>query len=488
LARPAGKPPYALLWFARLLCWLAALLSLAIAVRWAFLRFRRVILQPTEYTTPPIPAESVTPRLRRIIVSDLHLGAGDRLDDFTSDAAFAAFVHHYVCQHGPTELILAGDTLEFLQVRLPDIDDHTYSNAAAERRAQVIIAAHDQVFAALREFVQQAGSQLTVLIGNHDFELHYPAAKAAFRQGVGLAEDDPRLRFGLNYQGGGLYLVHGNQFDGWNRFVYFAGISEPFEVVRGTQMVKEVINELEDEPLEIAHLIDNVKPTSAFVYYMIALPRLRKRVNRRYVTRGVLGFLQVVIWPTPHQMPITGRGPGGWLSQPIFLGVWRWIARQRQQRVERNREVARAVGNVAGQVDPPPEVLDQVEARAAHELRREVRDFNDRFVREMAYLARMPAHASTKFFICGHTHGARFVPISESQYYINTGTWIEIVYDVATMRRQEQRHPFLEVTYPDGDEPQARLLVWLDDEEPPAAWQEGPEPRRRPRLLGYRQD
>jgi UDP-2,3-diacylglucosamine pyrophosphatase LpxH len=483
LARLAAKLPRALALVARLLLWLVGFVALVMGTRWVFLRFRRVTLQPTSYTTPPIIADAVTPRLRRIIVSDLHLGAGDKLDDFSSDEAFAAFVRSYVCGHGPTELILAGDTLEFLQVRLPDLDDHTYSDAAAERRAQVIVAAHRLVFVALSEFVQQPGSQLTVLIGNHDFELHYPSAKALFRASIGLAEDDPRLRFGLHYHGGGLYLVHGNQFDGWNRFVHFAGISEPFEVVRGTQMVKEVINELEDEPLEIAHLIDNVKPTSAFVYYMVALPRLRKRSNRRYVTRGVLGFLQVVIWPTPHQMPITGQGPGGWLSQPLFAGIWRWVAGLRQRRIERNREVARAVGEVAGQVDPPPEVLDQVEETAARELRREVRDFNDRVVREMAYLARMPGYAATKFFICGHTHGARFVPISESQYYINTGTWIEIVYDVATMRRQEQRHPFLEVTYPEGDEPQARLLVWLDDDEPPAAWQEGPEPRRRPRLL-----
>jgi UDP-2,3-diacylglucosamine pyrophosphatase LpxH len=482
LARRAAYANGALTTLLWVLAGLGVAVMLAVALRWLFLRVRRVTLRPTDYKTLPIGPAEVAPRQRRIIVSDLHLGAGDRLDDFVSDAEFVAFVQKYVDGRGPTELILAGDTLEFLQVRLPDLDDDYYSDRAAERRIMVIIRAHPQVFAALRSFVQGAGNQLTILIGNHDFELHFPAAKACFRAAIGLDEHDQRLRFGLSYYGGGIYLTHGNQFDGWNRFVHFEGISEPFEVVRGTQMVKEVINELEDEPLPIAHLIDNVKPTSAFLYYMIALPRLRERANRRYVARGVLGFLQVVMWPTPHQMPITGRGPGGLLSLPLFAGLWGWVAMQRRQRVDRQLQVARTVGDVASYVEPPDEVLNKVEQRATRELRREVRAFNDRTTREMARMARKPEYGEADYFICGHTHTARFVPIDESKYYINTGTWIEIVYDVATMRRQEQRHPFLEVTYPDGERPAAQLLVWLNSDEPPARWQEGPEPRRRSRL------
>lgn len=483
MARRAAYGDSVLAALSGVLAGLGVALILAVALRWLFLRVRRVTLHPTTYTTPPIGPAEIDPLQRRIIVSDLHLGAGDRLDDFVSEAEFVAFMQGYVDGHGPTELILAGDTLEFLQVRLPDIDDDHYSNAAAEQRVMVIIHAHPQAFEALRCFVQRSGNRITVLIGNHDFELHFPAAKARLWATLGLEEHDERLRFGLSYHGGGIYLTHGNQFDGWNRFVHFEGISDPFEVVRGTQMVKEVINELENEPLSIAHLIDNVKPTSAFLYYMIALPRLRLRANRRYVARGVLGFLQVVMWPTPHQMPITGRGPGGLLSLPLFAGIWGWVAIQRRQRVDRQLQVARTVGDVASYVEPPDEVLAEVEQHAARELRREVRAFNDRTTREMARLARMSEYADAHYFICGHTHDARFVPIGESKYYINTGTWIEIVYDVATMRRQEQRHPFLEVTYPDGERPTAQLLVWLNSDEPPARWQDGPElPRRRGRL------
>lgn len=463
----------------RWLGWSLALSGAVLLVRWLFLRLRSVVLHPTAYTTAPIEPEAVRPRQRRIIVSDLHMGAGDRLDDFTDDPEFVQFIDSYVDNGVSTELILAGDTIEFLQVRLPDVDDDDYSQEAAEHRISIVIAAHPAVFEALTRFIARPENLLTVLIGNHDFELHYPAAKMRFREALGLAPDDSRLRFGLSYHGGGIYLEHGNQHDSWNRFVNFAGISEPFEVVRGTQIVKEIINDLEDDPLPVATLLDNVKPSSAFLWYLLALPQLRNRMARRFTIRGVTGFLQIAAWPTPHHMPITGRGPGGWLSTGPLRALWRLVAHLRRQRVARHREVARQVSMVAGQVDPPEQVIDQVQSEAARQAERELRDFHDRFAREMLRLARSPSYRDDKLFVCGHTHGAGVVPLGGDQYYINTGTWIEIVYDVKTMRRQEQRFPFLEITYPAGDEPEGRLLVWIGADEQPQPWEEGPNLERQ---------
>lgn len=451
--------------------WIAAAIF---AARWVFLRLRRVLLRPTPYTTPPIGPDQVDPQRRRIVVSDIHLGGGDRLDDFDDDEALISFIDRYVASDEPTELILAGDTIEFLQVRLPGLPDDEYSDAAAAARLAAVVRAHAGVFEALARFIADPRHQLTVLIGNHDFELHYPSAKAGFAAAVGLSLGDPRLRFGVSYHGGGVYIVHGNQFDGWNRFVNFDGISEPFEVVRGTQLVKEVINDLEDDTLPYAPLIDNVKPTSAFFWYLVALPRLRSRPSRRFLARGVAGFLQVVAWPTPHQMPITGQGPGGLLSAPPLRGLWRSIARFRRGRVARHREVSRQVGEVAGAVSPPPdEVIDQMQFEASRQIEREQQAFNDRYVREILAIARRREHRDDTLFVCGHTHMARAVPLGRGQAYVNTGTWTEIIFDIATMRRQEQRFPFLEISYPEGPRPRWRLLVWVDAEEPPVPWRDG---------------
>lgn len=466
-------------WLMRALGALLALIGSAFAGRWLFLWMRRVRLEPTPHTTPPIDAHAINPHMRRIVLSDLHLGGGDRLDDFTLDDELIAFLDAYVTNGEPTELILAGDTIEMLQIRVPHLPDDEWSDRAAGLRVDSIVQAHPGVFAALARFVRSPDNLITVLIGNHDFELHYPAAKARFRAAVGLEEGDPRLRFGLSYHGGGIYLVHGNQYDGWNRFVHFAGITEPFEVVRGTQLVKEVINELEEDPLAIAPLIDNVKPTSAFLWYLLALPRLRNRATREFTIRGITGFLQVVAWPTPHRMPITGAGPGGILSSPPLRWIWVLIARFRSNRVTRQREVSRQLGEVAGTVEPPDPMIDQVRSEATRQVEREVRAFNDRYAREMLSLARRPEHQGDNLFVCGHTHMARVVPLGNAQTYINTGSWTEIIFDVATMRRQEQRCPFLEIHYPEGDRPVGRLLVWMGVDEPPQLWQNGPNPLRR---------
>ncbi len=45
-------------------------------------------------------------------------------------------------------------------------------------------------------------------------DLHYANAKQVLRQELGLAHNDPHLRFGVHYGSDGIFLVHGNQFDG----------------------------------------------------------------------------------------------------------------------------------------------------------------------------------------------------------------------------------------------------------------------------------
>jgi hypothetical protein len=85
-------------------------LPIAYCLRWVAIRLRRILLRTTDDSTLPIGPEQVEPRMRRVIVSDLHIGAGDRLDDFDADAELAAFIRSYVTSDEPTELILAGYT------------------------------------------------------------------------------------------------------------------------------------------------------------------------------------------------------------------------------------------------------------------------------------------------------------------------------------------------------------------------------------------
>jgi UDP-2,3-diacylglucosamine pyrophosphatase LpxH len=441
------------------------LLIVAISVvgRMVAIRLRRVLLLPTTDSTPPIGPGDVAAGMRRVIVSDLHLGAGDRLDDFNADEDLATFVRSYVMREEPTELILAGDTFELLQVRLPDVGDYEWSGVAATRRLQAILSAHPEPIAALRDFVARPGNQLTLLIGNHDFELHYADAKRLLHQALGLDEADGRLRFGLTYTGGGIYVDHGMQFDPWNRFVHVEGISEPFEVVRGTRMVKEVINPLEDDPLPDAPVVDNVKPISAFFWYMLAVPRLRQPDVRRFVVRGLLLLFRTNALPHMYGRrpivsqggaPLSDAGPDVAIGQgrrlPAALGqaLTRWLQRK-----------------------PSDAALTQIQQEAGRQLRREIREFEDMMIREIAWIAARPEQRENTLFVCGHSHTAQIVALNEQQTYVNTGTWTEIVLDIATRRREEQRFPFLEIRYSSASSvPEWQLLVWHNAELEPPAW------------------
>jgi UDP-2,3-diacylglucosamine pyrophosphatase LpxH len=465
-----------------------------VVLRWLLIRLRRVLLLPTGDTTPPITADLLRPRMRRLIVSDLHLGSGDRLDDFDADEELVAFIRSYAMCGEPTEFILAGDTFEFLQVRLPSLGDYEWSGAAAEQRLRAILSGHAQVVAALRDFVAMPVSQLTILIGNHDFELHYAAAKALVCDALGLEPHDTRLRFGLSYESGGIYLEHGNQFDDWNRFVYFEGISEPFEVVRGTRVVKDVINPMEDDPLEVAPMVDNVKPTSAFFWYMLSLPRLRQPAVRRYVVRGLLRMFRTVALPRAyHRRPVLAvreellGAPGRTIERELALravyeldpalreaaaanhgGVTPEVQIRRRGVAPANVAQAFARRLVRGREE---EALAQIEREAGRQLRREIREFKGALLRGMARAAAGAEHGHNTLFVCGHTHLAEVVELNDRQVYINTGTWTPVVRDIAANRRQEQRFPFLEVLYPAGsDRPAGRLLVWYGADADPRPW------------------
>lgn len=425
-------------------------------------RLRPVRLRPTGETTPPIGPADIRPGMRRLVISDLHLGAGDRLDDFAADAELAGLLRFYTSDSEPTELILAGDTFEFLQVCLPDVPDLEWSPRAAARRLETILRAHDEPAAALRDFLARRENQVTVIIGNHDFELHYASAKQMLRRTLGLAPDDPRLRFGVSYEGDGIFLVHGNQFDRWNRFVHFNGICEPFEVVFGTRLIREAINLLEDEPVDVATLIDNIKPLSAIFWYALSLPTLRNRATRRLAARGLVLLINLLLHNTAYVLDDDPRQRRASL-RPLWKPMYRQIAL-----------AATLLGRAAGvrrQSGAFPEAAFQ--RAAERQLQRSVRDFGSASVRSIARIARDPRHRSTSLFICGHTHLAQIVALNARQVYINTGTWTDVIIDVVTSQRQQQRFPYLEVTYPaPGSPPDWRLLVWRGAGDPPSPWRD----------------
>lgn len=235
----------------------------------------------------------------KIIVSDLHLGAGsfdlekgNVLEDFIVDGTFARFLHEMKEEsetHGTDfELIIDGDMIEFLQA--PAVDQfeprrayppENYRSSLEEdsaKKIDLIIKGHPMFFAALREFIKPANPQrkVTILKGNHDVELYWPAVKERIRQAVyATGEERAKLlafeEVSINREG--IYVEHGNQYaEKINRVDNFEKPLDPehegqLAIPAGSRFVIEFFNQVEWQKW----WVDSVKPMTALIWYALAL-------------------------------------------------------------------------------------------------------------------------------------------------------------------------------------------------------------------------
>jgi len=169
-----------------------------------------------------------------IVLSDLHLGEGRRggrysaLEDCTVDRELVQLIHHVLRRQRrsarPLKLVLAGDALDFIKTtrpaprrRIPDSVDRDArpTEAVALEKLRSIAAGHPRVFAAFRRLLAH-GHEITVVFGNHDQELNFPAVQRAFRQL--LAADKGRTRRRLHFRPwfelhGRVYIEHGQRYE-----------------------------------------------------------------------------------------------------------------------------------------------------------------------------------------------------------------------------------------------------------------------------------
>jgi UDP-2,3-diacylglucosamine pyrophosphatase LpxH len=229
------------------------------------------------------------------IISDLHLGGdyphprglsrrGFRL--CTRADAIAQFIDSLTqkfSEEGPSELVLNGDTVDFLAEHdekpnswLP----FTVDPARAVAKLETIVNRDRVVFDAIERFLKQGG-RLTVLLGNHDIELSLPSVRAAFRRALGVkpGHDFEFLYDGEAYIIGDALIEHGNRYDAWNQVDHDAlrrirsfqsrlqDLPEEYTFVppAGSEMVAGVINAIKlDYPF-----VDLLKPETAAVVPML---------------------------------------------------------------------------------------------------------------------------------------------------------------------------------------------------------------------------
>jgi len=152
----------------------------------------------------------------RYIISDLHLGAGDYADDFDQDAAFQDFLETISAQRS-SELIINGDFIDFVAVTLERSSVKPFSRLGCTEQESLlklerVLEAHGESLQALRRFMER-GHRLVLVPGNHDVDLFWPRVRDRLLEIWGNPDSD-HFHFESTgvYREGGLYVEHGNQY------------------------------------------------------------------------------------------------------------------------------------------------------------------------------------------------------------------------------------------------------------------------------------
>ena len=419
---------------------------------------------------------------RKVIVSDLHLGPGTAdprfagIEDFYADAAWGAFLAREAAT-GPTDLIIAGDFIEYWQIAsalraLPRPDASAQpprgpvlgaDQAFAETATELVIAAHRDVFRALGRFVDGGDHRVIIIPGNHDADLLWPRVQLAIARAT-QARDPSRLVFldAVAYVHGGVYVAHGHELDAANRF---ATQHAPFGRDGGgrcrlqSNWGEVFVDLFYTETERQVPFIDNLYPENAAVLWAVrdnsdlardlgaavrAVDMLRAAQGRG-LNRDALGHV------LQGALGITGeRGPES--ASDVIAHVAERLSRG-------DRAIETLVEIVMDMVANPAARTDLVNVERLQKIL-----FGDLMENSVE---RLLEQYDVDAVVLGHTHSVGgFVKTLRHGHYANTGSWISVA-SVADLRAKGITFDRLSVadrrTFPSK---LTRIVVAYEEDEP----------------------
>lgn len=168
-----------------------------------------------EEPTTPEPKATPQPDKEIIVMGDIEMGAGNLTDDFISDRALSALILQLKNRAHPVDLVLNGDTFDFLKCP-SQLTPHTVyprhiTKQVSLAKLKLIYNAHTPVFQALKEFVAEPGKTVYFILGNHDPDIVYPEVQQQLQR---LLANNERVIFpGRHYRQGTVHVEHGQQYD-----------------------------------------------------------------------------------------------------------------------------------------------------------------------------------------------------------------------------------------------------------------------------------
>lgn len=220
-------------------------------------------------------------QLLRIVISDLHLGTGQRrgelnpFEDFFHDARFAELVAHYDTSTPPDtelELILNGDIFDLLKVKIDGRWPLEVTAEVAAEKLRHCLEGHPVFVHALRKLLERPTRRITYLPGNHDLDMWFPSAQDTFRRYVAPPEARDRIHFVTStdtyHLAEGIQIRHGHQLERIHRVDYGRMTKkardgrEVLILPWGSLWILEVMNPAKEQRSHV----DRVQPLRRFIF------------------------------------------------------------------------------------------------------------------------------------------------------------------------------------------------------------------------------
>ncbi len=170
---------------------------------------------------------------RFFIVSDIEMGKRDLMDDFSDDHVFAHFIQTILEKSKKDEevfLILNGDIFDFMKMDYKGAHTRYITEAVSSWKLDQVLESHQLVFKALRHFLQHENKNVFFVIGNHDFDLIWPALQEKIRNHLGKSK---RVDFAYSFEYEKLHVEHGNLQDPF----YKNDVKRPFTSYKGQKLL-----------------------------------------------------------------------------------------------------------------------------------------------------------------------------------------------------------------------------------------------------------
>ena len=388
------------------------------------------------------------------------MGPDNDLCSFRDEKPLARFLNRLADEADPlpTELVLAGDAFDFLQVEGYGGFD---AGLSAQRFEEILKAPRTaEVIEAIQSFAQRPGVEVTVLAGNHDPELLVPSVRERFEEAIGrkgsvLHADDEPLRPGvgeqlpvwgraLGQEGREVWVIHGDRWDtlnAINRGTVREAIAsgKPVALPAGSHLVFEVLQKLKPT----YGWIDQIKPEAAVLVLLIYLdpPRAAEFLQKHLglTARVVRGMVNAALQKGPlfgpEEVAVLSDGKLGLKPEPdtgalVASLLASAIAEEPQGR--RNVLLADLEGRLRGATAPAPGTLAEHGGLGRLLLRAGLRSLRraDRFQEPDQPDSIMGASTwyvleGIATLVAGHTHGARVISDIRPAYF-NSGTWLPV--------------------------------------------------------------